>query len=189
MGGTMRLASALLLAALVGLPAHADDVEESIDAALQAYRAGDIKTAKEELDFAAQLLGQMKAEGLREFLPRPLDGWEREDDGSDTQSMAIFGGGQMAAARYSRGDEDVEIQLMADNQMVGAMAAMFSTAGLMGAMGEVRRIAGEKAVITPEGDLQAVIDDRVMVQITGTADADSKAAYFKAIDLKGLRDF
>jgi hypothetical protein len=185
----MRAAAAILLAALAALPARADDVEASIEAALEAYRAGDIRTAKEELDFAGQLLGQMKAEGLRAFLPEPLEGWEREDAETDTQAMAAFGGGQMASARYTSGDADLEIQLMADNQMVAAMAGMFSSAALMGAMGEVRRIEGEKVVIAPEGDLQAMIDNRIMVQITGSADADTKAAYFEAIDLEGLKDF
>jgi len=176
-------------ALLIALPGHADEVEESIDAALQAYRSGDIKGAKEELDFASQLLGQLKAEGLRAFLPEPLEGWERQDADMETQAMAAFGGGQMATARYTRGDESVEIQLMADNQMVSAMAGMFSSAAMMGAMGEVRRLAGEKAVVTPEGDLQALVDNRIMVQISGSADSGAKAAYFEAVDMAGLKEF
>lgn len=189
----MRRATDMVLAcmmtALLALPARADDVEASIDAALQAYRAGDIKMAKEELDLAAQLLGQKRAEGLRAFLPEPLEGWEREEGEVDTQAMAAFGGGQMAQASYTSGEQDLEIQLMADNQMVTAMGAMFSSAALMGAMGEVRRIGGEQAVISPEGDLQAMVDGRIMVQISGSADAETKAAYFEAMDVEGLSAF
>lgn len=176
-------------ALLVALPVRGDEVEESIDAALQAYREGDIKAAKEELDFASQLLGQLKAEGLRAFLPEPLEGWKRQDADMETQAMAAFGGGQMATARYTRGQESVEVQLMADNQMVSAMAGMFSSAAVMGAMGEVRRLAGQKVVVTPEGDLQALVDGRIMVQISGSADAGTKAAYFETMDLAGLKEF
>lgn len=189
----MKTATAILVSGLLAgtaaLPALADDVEDSIDAALQAYRAGDIKAAKNELDFASQLLGQMKAEGLKAFLPAPLEGWEREDSETDTRAMAAFGGGQMASARYTKDDQSVEIQLMADNQMVSAMAGMFSSAAMMGAMGKVRRLQGEKVVVTEEGELQALVDDRIMVQITGSADADTKAAYFEAMDIPGLKAF
>lgn len=185
----MRRAAAVLIAILLALPARADDVEDSIDAALQAYRTGDIKKAKEELDFASQLLSQLKAEGLSGFLPAPLDGWQREDADADTQAMAAFGGGQMAGASYSNGAQELEIQIMADNQMVTAMAAMFSNAALMGAMGKVKRLSGEKVVVTPDGELQALIDGRIMVQITGSADEASKEAYFQAIDIEGLKEF
>lgn len=186
----MRFASAIVVALALASPARGDDVEASIDAALEAYRAGDVKTAKEELDFASQLLGQRKAAELRSLLPEPLPGWERQDDdGGDAQAMAAFGGGQMAGARYAKGDETVEVQVMADNQMVTAMGAMFSNAALMGSMGEVRRIGGEKVVVTPDGEMQAMIDGRIMVQITGSADAETKQAYFEAIDLEALRSF
>lgn len=186
----MKTATAILLTGvLTGLPAWADEVEDSVDAALKAYRAGDIKTAKEELDFASQLLGQMKAEGLKAFLPEPLKGWQREDAETDTQAMAAFGGGQMASASYTNGSQVVEIQLMADNQMVSAMAGMFSSAALMGAMGEVRRIEGEKVIVSQDGELQAMIDDRIMVQISGSADADTKAAFFGAMNIEGLKGF
>jgi hypothetical protein len=186
----MKLAPMALLSLALAMPASADDVEESIDAALEAYRAGDIKTAKEELDFAAQLLGQRKAEELRALLPDPQPGWERQDgEVGDAQAMAAFGGGQMAGATYTRGSDTVEIQIMADNQMVTAMGAMFSNAALMGSMGEVRRVGGEKIVVTPEGELQALVDGRIMVQITGTADPEAKQAYFEAIDLEKLKAF
>ena len=128
-----------------------------------------------------------KAEGLKGFLPEPMDGWTREDN--ETQNVAAFGGGQVASARYSHGTDDVEIQLMADNQMVTAMAAMFGNAAMMGAMGTVKRINRQKLVVTNEGEVQSLINNRIMVQISGSADADTKLAYFEAMDMDGLKDF
>ena len=55
---TFRLAATAVLAVCLVMPAQADEVEETIEAALEAYRAGDIKAAKEEIDFVGQLLGQ-----------------------------------------------------------------------------------------------------------------------------------
>lgn len=171
------------------LPAGADEVEDTIAAALDAYRSGDIKTAKEEIDFVQQLLGQMKAAGLQGFLPEPFSGWDREEADSGNQGFAALGGGQFASAVYRNGSETVEIQIMADNQMVTAMAAMFSNAALMGAMGTVKRINRQKVVITNDGEVQTLINNRIMVQVTGSADVADKEAYFAAIDMRGLKDF
>ena len=183
----LRTFTALTLSLALVVPAGADEIEDTIAAALEAYQAGDIKLAKEEIDFVAQLLGQLKAEGLKGFLPAAMDGWTREDQ--ETQNAAAFGGGQMASAVYSNGSDRVEIQLMADNQMVTAMGAMFGNAALMGAMGTVKRVNRQKRVVTNDGEVQSLINNRIMVQITGPADADTKLAYFEALDMDGLKDF
>ena len=183
----LKSLAAIVVAAGLALPAHADEIEDTIAAALEAYQAGDIKLAKEEIDFVAQLLGQLKAEGLKGFLPEAMDGWVRQD--VENQNVAAFGGGQMASAQYTKDGEQVEIQLMADNQMVTAMGAMFGNATLMGAMGTVKRINRQKLVVTNDGEVQTLINNRIMVQITGSADVETKLAYFEALDMQGLKDF
>ncbi|MFQ5567543.1 MAG: hypothetical protein ACE5EU_14415, partial [Paracoccaceae bacterium] len=109
--------AALAIAAL-SLPAQADEIEDSLQMALEAYQAGDINAAKEEIDYAAQLIAQMKAAGLSGFLPEALPGWTRAEADQGGGAMMGFGGGMMASATYSRGGDMIEIQLMADNQMV-----------------------------------------------------------------------
>ena len=73
---TRRLARGLVAGLVAGLligagapapraaAADADDVEASLNAALEAYRAGDIALAREETAFAATLLDQLKADDL-----------------------------------------------------------------------------------------------------------------------------
>jgi len=188
---TLTFAGALggLIAAGLPAPAQADEIEDSIAAALDAYRAGDAALAKEELDFAGQLLSQLKAEGLAGFLPAALPGWEREDGQTQAMGAAMMGGGQAASATYSRGSETVEIQLLADNPMVAAMAGMFSNPAAMGAMGSVRRIGREKVIVSSDGELQALVNNRLLIQVTGSASVADKEAYFAAIDMAGLKDF
>ena len=186
-----RYLACLLVPALLSGPVAADDFEDSLEAALEAYRDGDISAAKEEIDFAGQLLNQMKAEGLSNFLPEAMDGWTRLDgeDAGQAAGLAAFGGGQVASALYRMDQQTVEIQLMANNQMVSALGAMFQNPALMGAAGKVKRIARQKVVVTPDGEMQSMVDGRIMIMVSGTADEDSKVAYFKGIDFKGLKDF
>jgi len=185
------LTTALALSLTFGpaAPALADDIEDSLKAALEAYQAGDVKTAKEEADFASQLLGQKKAEGLKEYLPDAMQGWERTDGDVNTAGMGAFGGGQMANAVYSKDGDRVEVQIMANNQMVAAMAPMFSNPMLMGAAGKVTRINRQKAIVTPEGEIQALIDGRILIQISGSAPVADKEAYFALIDIDALKEF
>lgn len=188
---TFRSAAAIaaLSLCLLTSPAAADEVEEALQFALEAYQAGDLNGAKEELDFASQLISQMKAAGLSEFLPEALEGWTRKEQESGSGGMGFMGGGSMANATYTRDNEKVEIQLMANNQMVAAMAGLFGNPALMGAQGEVKRIKRQKVLVNNNGELQALIDGRIMVQISGRAPVEVKEEYFGAIDFKGLKDF
>ncbi|MEM9736707.1 MAG: hypothetical protein AAF908_08905 [Pseudomonadota bacterium] len=185
----MRATALAIILCLTVVPAAADEVTETIQAALEAYEAGDIATAKEELDFAAQLLSQLKAEGLSEFLPEPFEGWTREEVDTQAAGASLFGGGQMAAALYASDEGDLEIRLMADSPMVTSMAAVLGNPALMGAMGTVKRVNRQRVVITPDGALQALIDGRVLVQIEGAAPAEQKLAYFETLDIEGLKAF
>lgn len=182
----------LLLTAAVAVlvhPARADEVEQAIEAALEAYRAGDIRVATEELDFAATLLRQRKAANLADFLPEALEGWTRSDQGSQSMPAAMFGGGMMAGAVYAQGDQRVEVQIMADNQMVASMAALFSNPAMMGAVGTVKRINRQRAIVTNEGEVQTLIANRILVMVTGSAPVAAKEAYFGAVDFRGLEGF
>lgn len=182
----MRTVMAALLAVGLATPALADDVEAALEAALEAYRAGDIGLAREEVDFASTLLGQMKADGLLAFLPEPMDGWTRET-GDGGQSFAAFGGGAVADAVYRGGGQQVEVTLMADNQFVSSMAVMFSNPAMMGATGTLKRKGRQRYVVTHEGEVQALVDGRILVQISGSPGATE--AYFDLIDLEALKDF
>lgn len=170
------------------ISAHADEVEEALQMALEAYQAGDINAAKEELDYASQLIAQMKAAGLGSFLPEALPGWTRSDDGQGGQGMMGLGG-MSASASYMRDADSVEIQIMADNQLVASMAMMFGNTAMLGSMGQVKRINRQKVVVNQQGELQAMINNRIFIQVSGSAPIEDKEAYFAALDIRGLQDF
>lgn len=186
----MRAITLCVLAVMMTAPAaQADEIGETIRAALEAYEAGDVSLAKEELDYANQLLGQLKAAGLTEYLPEALPGWTREVGESQSMGAAAFGGGLLAEADYVKGSDDLSIRLMADNPMVAAMAGAMGNAALMGSMGTVKRINRQKLVVSPDGQIQSLIDGKVLVQIDGSALVEDKLAYFEQLDIEGLKGF
>ena len=180
---------ALCLAAGLGSASAADEIEDAIAAGLEAYRAGDIAGAREELDYAATLLGQKKAAGLAAFLPPAFDGWTRSDGDASAAGAALFGGGLNASADYTRGADMVEIQIMADSPMVAGMGAMLGNPAMMATQGEVRRVGRQRYVVAPDGGVMALVGGRALVQLSGSAAREDKIAYFEAIDFAGLEAF
>lgn len=187
----IRIAIAAALCALVTVqPARADEIEQALEAALEAYRAGDFATAEQEVEFASGLIRQRKAANLAAFLPEPFEGWGAEEgDTTGTGMAALFGGGLVAQRTYLGPSGAVEVTVMADNPMVASMAAMFSNPSLMATGGQLKRIAGQRAVLSADGELTAMVANRFLVQITGDGEAADKEAYFAAIDFEGLEDF
>jgi len=184
-----KAALALAVVTVLAPPAAADEIEDALSAALEAYRAGDVKLAKEEADYAATLLAQQKAEGLSSFLPEGPAGCTRRPDRDETQSMTAFGGGMMASAAYDCPGGRAEIQLMADNQMVTAMAAMFANPSMLATQGKVSRVQRAMVVATHDGEVRSLIGGRILVQISGSAPTEEKMALFEALNIRSLRAF
>ena len=159
--------------------------------ALEVYQSGDVAGAKSELDYVSQLLGQKQAEALTTILPAPFDGWSQEATSNEAAAgMAMFGGGLSAGADYRRDNENVEIQVMADSPMIAAMMGMFANPAIAGASGgKLKRLSGQKVIETQDGEIQAMVHNRFMVQISGSASIEDKEAYFNAIDFDALQSF
>lgn len=182
------LAPALALA-LAAQAAGADEFTEVIEEALDAYRAGDITVAQEELEYALGLLRELKAASLADYLPAPLDGWTRQDEDAQGAGfgMAVLGGGSSAAATYRRGSESLTITLVANSPVVSGIGAMITG---MGAIAGGRPLRIQRVQFANnEGELQGVVEGRVLVMVSGNASVDDKVAHLEAMDLRALAGF
>ena len=181
----IAFAAPALAALLLAAPASADEFLDSLDLAREAYQAGDLAGAKEEMDYASQLLAQMRMQSLSAILPDAMEGWTRRDD----DGGGGFAGGITVAADYMKGNERLNIQISVDSPMVATMSMMMGNAAAMAAQGEMKRIGRQKVIVTKRGEIQTVIDNHILIQMTGNAPEDVKEAYFKAIDMRALKNF
>lgn len=161
-----NLAPAILAATLSGVPAHADAISDTIQSALDAYTAGDIKYATEELAFAQQQLQALKADGLSAFLPEAPEGWTRTINTDMNAGLAMMGGGTGAEATYQGPDQSFTLTITADSPMLGAFAGMFANSAMLAAMGTITRVGREKFV-DQDGTLTGVVDGRILIQSQG----------------------
>ena len=179
--------TAAAMIALTPLMAQADEVTDTLEAAIAAYNDGDIGFALEELGFARDLLMAKQTESFGSFLPEAPEGWTREIDNEMAAGMAMFGGGTGVGASYSSpdGQEYYSITMMADSPMVMSMGAIVQNAGAMGM--DVERVGRQRVAI---GDDQAValVNNRILVTVEGGDRAQMKAA-MESIDFDALSNF
>ncbi len=188
----LLLPRSLAIAALVLTPtlsARADEVSDAIQAAADAYAAGDLGKTAASLTLATQGLGALQGQLLADLLPAPPEGWTRSLTEDFNQSFGMLGGGSGAEARYENADQSLSftITYIADNPMVAGLGAMLGNAQMMAMMGKVEMV-GDQPVLDADGTLQALVNARVLFQAQG-ADAEVMLPVVQTIDFARLGSF
>ena len=164
--------------------AFADEVTDLLSSAQEAYAAGDIQFALDDIEMARSKLIEMKTASLGAFLPEAPEGWTREVNTEMSQAMGMLGGGVGAEANYSNGDKTVKLSMMADNPMVASMAAMVTNAGAMGMKTE--RI-GRQKFASQENQIMGMVANRILIQAEG--DLETSRALLEMVDFEKLGTF
>ena len=167
-----------------------DDVTAEITAGLQAYLEGDYPDAKAALEFAVQMIGDIKAGGLTALLPQPIgDEWTMSEPDTTAAGAVMFGGGISANAEYSNGSETCTVTITGDSPMLQAVSMMFNNPAILGASGaKMKRVGTERVIITQDGDVQAMAGT-YFVQYGGDCSEENKLAYVAATDFDAIRDY
>jgi len=191
-----KIEGLFLVLMAVSFSGYADDVEVSIEEALQFYQSGDYQEAVENLNYATQLIQQMKGEGLEVFLPEPLEGWTAQAAVSQAAGAAMFGGGITAEREYRKNSSSISIQIITDSPMMQGMMMMFSNPALATSDGgKLERIGRQKAIVKYDtsnkvGEITIVVVNRFLVLIKGRdVTKEEIAEYANAVDYKKLKSF
>lgn len=185
----MKTLLSLGLATLLLAPglSRADEITDTLQAAIDAYNDGDVAYALEELDFARQRMIAIQADAFKQFLPEAPDGWEREVDDEMQAGLAMMGGGMGATADYRSGDgsQRYTITMMADNAMVASMGAMVANAAAMGM--KLERIGRQRVAIN-DGQAMALVNNRILITVEG-GEEDLLMQAMERIDFDALSNF
>ncbi len=153
--------------------AYADDIEDSINEALEYYKEGSYSDAIASLEYASQLIKQNKAEDMTAYLPAPLDGWKAEQANSQAAGAGMFGGGVSVERRYSKGASSVSIQIITDSPMMQGVMMMFSNPMFASSEGgKLEKVGKQKAIVKYDpsdksGDIKLVIASKFFIMIEG----------------------
>jgi hypothetical protein len=189
----------LMVVSWVATPVWADEILEAMNEAIEAYKEKEYAEASESLEYAKQLIQQLRSEGIMKFLPEALPGWESKT--AQTQNMGMMGGMSGVQKEYwkagtgNQGRKRVTIDIMAESPILQGMMAMFNPmyAGAQG--GKLQKIKRHKAVVKYDpdarsGEANVLVDKRYIVSIKGdSVDESDVLDYANAVDYKGLKDF
>jgi hypothetical protein len=181
-----RFARAALLSAAVlsfGSQAFADDIGDAINEAQTHYKAGELSAAKQSLDLASQLIAQATADALVAALPKALAGWKAGDP--DTTASGGFGIAVTQATKTytnAKGDE-ISVAISADSPLLTQLVSTMSNPQLAGLLGKIVTVGTTKAIQTKDGEINMLVANRFVVDVTGGGTADDKLNYAKGVDL------
>ncbi len=192
-----KVATACMLVSLFAFAcnASADDVTDTIEEAMEAYKKGEYKKASEDLSYALEAINQKKGNDLKAYLPEPLEGWTAEEAVAQTANVTMLGEGTMLSRTYHRFESLITIEMVMDSPLMQGVAMMMSNPMFRSSeMGELTRINKEKAMVKYDnkeksGNITMVVANRIMITIKGeTVSKEELIAYAHAIDLKKLKE-
>jgi len=170
-------------------PVFADDVEDSIKQGLEQYKKGSYAEAMTSLNFAAQKIGQIKADSLKSFIPPALPGWTGDEVVSQAAGTAMFGGGLSAEGRYRKGEQgDVTVRIVTDSPLLQSMMMLVSNPAFATSSGaKLEKINGQTGIVKYEardkqGDINVVVGGKVLVTVEGNeVSQEDLMSYAKAV--------
>ena len=188
----------LIVVSRGAFPVYADEILEAMNEAIEAYKEKEYGEAAESLDYAKQLIQQLRSERIMKFLPDALPGWESKT--AQTQSMGMLGGMSGVQKEYwkpgtgNQGKKRITINIMAESPMMQGMMAMFNPmyAGAQG--GKLQKIKRNKAIVkynpdSRSGEANVLVKKSYIVSIKGNSvDQKDLLDYAEAVDYKGLKD-
>lgn len=168
----------------------ADEVTDSITQGLDQYKKGSYSEAMTSLNFAAQKIAQIKADTLKDLIPRPLSGWTADEVVSQAAGTAMFGGGLSAEGRYRKGESgDVTVKIVTDSPLLQSVMMLISNPMFATSSGgKLEKINKQTAIVkydaqAKQGDINVVVAGKVLVTVEGNeVSQDDLMAYAKAVD-------
>jgi hypothetical protein len=163
------------LATLILIPwlAHADAVEDALNAALKAHREKKPAEALASLQTAAKLLTPTIDSPVERALPKQIGPWVR----SRVEAKSLEGGvgGSAVTCSYKQGDKDkgtekrINVNIAADAPMMAKLATFLKAPELGKLFGaQAKTVSGQSAMYLPkEGILQFAVDARYVVVVQG----------------------
>lgn len=175
------LATVLTFCVLGGIGTAApkgDEIETGLRDAYKLYQEKKYGEVGDKLRIILKMLEEKNADRVEVVLPRKVGDWvggelTRED-------LELLGGGLSMKRSYRWGAKTVTVKLVKDSPLVDKLLPLLQNEQLIEASGrKVHTISGEKAVMEHDRKLQMVIEDEILLEVTGNEKA-------KEMDVVGI---
>lgn len=167
----MRIHHALSAIAFCSMPllVTADEVEDSIKEALQLYKEGKFSEASTSLQIAVNGINEKKGGSISSALPDAIGEW-KGGEVNNSNALAALGGGTTVERKYTKGDQDATITIIADSPMIGQVMSLMSNPAIAGLTGmKMKKVGGNTLTLQKDQGMgQLVVDNRFLIQMQGS---------------------
>jgi len=185
----------LSLTILASSSVYADKVTDQIQTAIQSYQDKEYKLAIDDLKFAIVQIEKLDNEENKKLLPNALEGWTlKEGDNSTQAAMSMMGGGTSIQGVYSRGNEKIEISIIANSPMLAVAGMMINNPALASSDPNTepyryKRIKGIKKKERKTTEITLILAGQIMIKLTGKKLKDDAVLeqYLDEMDMKKLK--
>ncbi|MCW8821172.1 MAG: hypothetical protein OQK45_03010 [Sulfurovum sp.] len=185
----------LSLAVLVSSSLYADKVTDQIQTAIQSYEDKEYKLAIDDLKFAIVQIEKLDNEENKKLLPNALEGWTATaGDNSAQAAMSMMGGGTSIQGIYTRGNEHIEISIIANSPMLAMVGMMINNPALSAADPSTepyryKRVKGMKKKEGTTTEITLILAGQIMIKLMGENLKDDAVLeqYLDAMDMKKLK--
>jgi hypothetical protein len=191
------LLSTLTTLALLSTSVNADAILDQMNEATKLYEEKDYKGAVDELKYLTAEIQKLAADENQKLLPEALEGWKKQESQNGSQGMMSMlggGGGTSMQATYTKEQESIEIQIMANSPMISMMSMAISNPSLMAADPSTspfryKKNKGMKKKNGNDTEITLLIAGQIMLKVTGSnlKDAAVLEQYLDSIDIKKLK--
>ena len=195
---TMRGMMTRLLCAIgfsvMALHAMADEVEDTINSALAAYKAGKPGEATDLMRKATEMINAKAGITLSAALPNKIGLWNGGK--IDTQTLDGIGGGQAVDRGYRKGPKEdkssitANVSIVANSPTLTQVSSFLANPALGALLGAKSRAVGSNTamVIQKEGLLQMVVEGKFLIAVRGKKCTEDQLAELAAgVNLEVLK--
>lgn len=185
----VRYALVAIVALTFAPMAIADDVSDELGIAQAKYAEGDIQGALEAVRLVEAWLLERLADSLTGIFG-DIPGWEKEIPQGQAAGGAYMGGGASASCRYTKDNQEIDINVIGNSPMLGMAMSMISNPMIASSSGgKIVKVNGRKALLKETNsrwELMVPYENSVLIDIKTDASKDDALAAADAIDYETL---
>ena len=170
--------------ALFSAPPKKDPIEKGL---LEAYQLYQKKNYGQTSDKLRQLLTLLEAKNEKRagvVLPAKVKSWQGGD--LTRESLEALGGGLSVKRHYSFKKKHISVKLVKDSPLADKIMKLISNDALVQlSQRKTHTISGVRAVMDGEHKLQMVINDEILLEVTGNSETTSQeiVTFTRSLDI------
>ncbi|MFU8844861.1 MAG: hypothetical protein ACNA7V_13740 [Bacteroidales bacterium] len=155
----MRSIFTFLIVVSIGFAGQAQEVEDKLNEASAAYKAGNLENARFALQQALTEINQAIGREILALLPEKLDGMQKVELTDDVTGTGYGFAGLFVSRNYQGDGKESSIEIISDSPLMAGINALLSMPVFLGASPDQKRIKIDnyKALMTRNQDAEGVV--------------------------------